>query len=333
MSDKRVLTRSEIARQRRAQRAAKELTQTSKRALKPVVPVSRVAPVPIVVNRKHVANQRRFNVALGLPEIHLHKPSISVQRLHASWRLASVFIALLLTTAVYLVLTLPYFHVPSATVLGNNRLSHDEIESVLGVLGQSIFTVQPDQVAMRLRMNYPELLSAQVNVYLPNHVYVTVTERQPVIVWQQDSGYTWIDATGVAFRPRGSVTGLVPVIGLAVPPAGVPPLDDPVSAPPYMQKELVDAILALAPNVPAGTTMVFDRSFGLGWTDNRGWKSFFGTSAHDMPLKVRVYQSLVDSLVKRGTVPSFISVMYPDAPFYRVAAVDPQASPVVNNGN
>jgi hypothetical protein len=174
----------------------------------------------------------------------------------------------------------------------------------------------------RLRTNYPELLSVQVKVYLPNHVYITVAERQPVIAWQQDEGYTWIDATGVAFRPRGLVVGLVPVIGSAVPPIGSPPLDDPLAPPPYMQKELVDAILALAPTVPADSIMVFDRSFGLGWIDSRGWKSFFGTSAQDMPLKVRVYQSLVDSLVKRGIVPSFINVMYPDAPFYRAVEVE-----------
>jgi hypothetical protein len=332
MSDKQELTRSEIARQRRAQRARKELEQTSRRASKPVVMVARVAPRDAVtrsVTRKRAANQRRFNIALGLPEIHLHKPSIAVQRLHASWRLASISIAVFLSVVIYLALTLPYFRVPSVTVLGNSRLTRDEIESVLGVLGQSIFTVQPNQVAARLRMNYPELLSAQVNVYLPNHVYVTVTERQPVILWQQDGGYTWIDATGVAFRPRGFIAGLVPVQGLVTPPTGAPALDNPSAPPPYMQKELVDAILALAPAVPADSTMVFDRSFGLGWTDSRGWKSFFGTSAHDMPLKVRVYQFLVDSLAQRGIVPSFISVMYPDAPFYRTTKVE--LAPV-NNG-
>jgi hypothetical protein len=324
MSDKKELTRSEIARQRRAQRVMKELTQTSKRALKPAVTVSsRVAPPDAErAARKRVTNQRRFNIALGMPEIHLHKPHLSVPRLHASWRFASVFIVLLLGVAVYLLLSLPYFRIPNATVFGNNRLTREEIESVMGVLGQSIFTVQPDEVETRLRMNYPELLSAQVDVYLPNHVYVTVTERQPVILWQQDEGLTWIDATGVAFRPRGLVAGLVPIKGLVTPPPGSAPLDDPFSPPPYMQKELVDAILILAPNVPADTTMVFDRTFGLGWTDNRGWKSFFGTSAKDMPLKVRVYQSLVDSLVKRGVTPTFISVMYPDAPFYRAVEVE-----------
>jgi cell division protein FtsQ len=319
MSDNQEPTRSEIARQRRAQRAKKELEQTRKRASKPVVMAARVAPRAA---HKRAANQRRFNIALGLPEIHLHKPSIATQRLFASWRLVSISVAVLLSVAIYLALSLPYFRVPNATVLGNNRLTREEIESVTGVIGQSIFTVQPREVATRLRMNYPELLSAQVNVYLPNHVYITITERQPVILWQQNGGYTWIDATGVAFRPRGFVTGLVPIKSLVTPPVGTPALDDPFAPPPYMQKELVDAILALAPTVPADSMMIFDRSFGLGWTDSRGWKSFFGTSAQDMPLKVRVYQSLVDSLASRGVIPSFISVMYPDAPFYRAVEIE-----------
>jgi hypothetical protein len=229
-----------------------------------------------------------------------------------------------LSTAIYFALTLPYFHVSSATVLGNSRLSREELDSVLSVTGQSIFMVQPDEVAARLRMNYPELASAKVNVYLPNHVYVTVTERQPVILWQQDGGYTWIDPAGVAFRPRGEAAGLVTVNGLTTPPAGVASLDDPFSPLPFLQKELVNAILVLSPSVPAGSTMIFDPGYGLGWNDSRGWQAFFGTSAKDMALKVRVYQSLVDSLVSRGRIPVFISVVYPDAPFYRMANVEVQ---------
>jgi hypothetical protein len=328
------LTRAEIARQRRAERAAKELEQTGKRALKPVMPItSRAARMPVVSRPQRIGGvtRRRFNVVLGLPEIHLHRPTITLPRLRPGWRLTSFFIAILLSTAIYLALTLPYFHVPNITLLGNNRLTREEIEAVLAVTGQSIFTVQPDGLATRLRMNYPELASVEVNAYLPNHVYVTVTERRPVILWQQGDGFTWIDPTGVAFRPHGVASALVPVIGLAVPPTGIVPADDPFSPPPYMQKELVDAILVLAPNVPAGSTMVFDPTDGLGWTDSRGWKAFFGTSAHDMPLKVRVYQSLVNSLVGRGKFPEFISVVYPDAPFYRMAEIEVQ-DVTIDNG-
>jgi hypothetical protein len=322
MSEKKELSRSEVARLRRAQRAAQELTQTSKRALKPAVTVSSRVAAPDAATRKRTPKPRRFNIALGMPDIHLHGTSVRSPRFYAGWRLGSLFIVVLLGAALYLLLSLPYFRVPSVTVLGNSRLTRDELEQAMGVLGHSIFTVQPDEVELRLRMNYPELLSAQVDVYLPNHVYVTVTEREPVILWQQDEGYTWIDASGVAFRPRDMVTGLVLVNGLVAPPSDLTPLDDPLSPQPYMQKELVDAILILAPYVPADSIMVFDRTFGLGWTDSRGWKVFFGTSAADMPLKIRVYQSLADSLVERGISPTFINVMYPDAPFYRAVAAE-----------
>ena len=324
MSDRRELTRAEIARRRRAQRTANEMEQTTKRAVKPMVAVT--SRTPISSKPRLVAKPRRFNIALGLPEFHFHKPKISMPRIHANWRLASMLISLLLGAAIYLAFTLPYFFVPSATVLGNARLNRDEITNVLGVVGQSIFTVQPDELETRLRMNYPELLSAEVKVYLPNHVYVTVTERAPVILWQKGEGYTWIDATGVAFRPRGLEAGLVPVVAVDEPPAGLPDLTDLLSPPPYMQKELVNAIIALSPLLPAGSTMTFDSAQGLGWTDPRGWQAYFGTSAHDMPLKIRVYQALVDSLTARNLVPEYISVVYADAPFYRMAVSETEES-------
>jgi cell division septal protein FtsQ len=179
--------------------------------------------------------------------------------------------------------------------------------------------MKPDELETRLRLNYPELASAQVDVYLPNLVYVSVSERQPLILWQQGDGFTWIDASGVAFRPRGQANGLIPVTSLAVPPAGDASRDDPLSPPQYIQKDLVDAILVLAPNVPAGSTLTYHGTDGLGWKDSRGWDIFFGISAADMALKLRVYQSLVDSLAARGQVPVYINVAYPDAPYYRMS--------------
>ena len=250
MSGNQDLTRAELIRRRRTHRTGKELEQTAKRAIKPMVPVtSRTSTMPLSSQPRLVAKPRRFNIALGLlPEGRLHKPNTSMLRFHANWRIVSILTALLLGAVIYLLLTLPTFFVPAATVLGNNRLSKEEINQVLGVTGQSVFTVQPQDVEFRLLMNYPELLSADVKVYLPNQVYVTVSERQPVILWQKGDGYTWIDDTGVAFRPRDFVVGLVPVIASDEPSAGI--ARDSFNQPTYMQKELADAILALAPLVP-----------------------------------------------------------------------------------
>jgi hypothetical protein len=322
MSNKRELTRAEQVRARRAERSAKEMQEAARQATKPMPHVStRVVNKPSYVQPQPKPKQqtaRRFDIALGLPNFTLHKPNIRIPRPAVNWRTASLVMVLLFGVLLYLAWTLPYFRIPQATVLGNNRLTRDEINAVLGVQGQSIFLVKPEEVETRVRLNYPELASAEVKVYLPNYVYVTVTERQPVILLQQGEGFTWVDATGVAFRPRGDGGVLIPLIALAKPPSGVAPLDDPFSPPPYMQKELVDAVLALAPAVPAGSTLTFDAADGLGWTDSRGWKAYFGTSAQDMPLKIQVYRSLVDSLVSKNKVPEYINVAYADAPYYRM---------------
>jgi hypothetical protein len=64
----------------------------------------------------------------------------------------------------------------------------------------------------------------------------------------------------------------------------------------------------------------------LGWKDNRGWLVFFGDTSRNINLKLHIYYSLVDDLIGRGIYPEYISMKFPDAPFYRLAdseAVDP----------
>jgi cell division septal protein FtsQ len=321
MTEKRELSRAEQVRARRRHSITQTLAQNTQRTDKPAMHVitSRAGTSYVQPRRTGNDSRRRFNIALGLPHISLHRPALSLPRLRERWRPASLLLAMLFGALIYLTWTLPYFHVGAATVFGNSRLTQQEIDAVLGVSGQSIFLMQPDDLETRLRLNYPELASAQINVYLPNHVHVSVSERQPLILWQQGDGFTWIDVTGVAFRPRGQVNGLIPVISLATPPAGDAALDDPLSPPQFIQRELVDAIVVLASSVPAGSTLTYHGADGLGWKDSRGWDIFFGTSASDMALKLRVYQSLVDSLAMRGQVPEYINVAYPDAPYYRMS--------------
>ena len=94
-----------------------------------------------------------------------------------------------------------------AQVTGNQILTPADINSALIVAGQPVFLLIPSDLETRLRLNYPELTSVRVTVSLPNFVSVNVTERQPVIRWEQGDGYTWIAEDGVAFRPRGEMPG------------------------------------------------------------------------------------------------------------------------------
>ena len=324
MREKKELSRSEIARQRRAQRTAGELKQTKQRATRPAPPpvTTRVSSTtPVLTKARRGSNRNRYNVAFGLSEVRLNKRGFSLPSFDTDWRTTALVSIVLLGALIYLAFTLPYFQVSGATVTGNNRLSPEEINAVLGVTGDPIFLVHPDQVATQLLTNYPELAAAEVSISLPNHVNVTVTERQPVILWQQDGGMTWIDAAGVAFLPRGLVTGLVMVNGLGMPPVVAAPDEAQFGPKPFVQKELVSAILALAPKVPADSTMIYDPSYGLGWKDSRGWNAFFGTSLKNMPLKAIVYEALVNSLIEQGQTPELISVAYPSAPYYRLSEI------------
>ena len=151
-----------------------------------------------------------------------------------------------------------------------------------------------------------------------------MTERQPVILWQQAGGFTWVDETGTAFRPRGEAQGLIVVQALDTPPVMSIPEDDPLAPPPFIPEETVKAITALAPHVPPGTPILYHPVTGLSWTDGRGWQVVFGTSGDDVEAKVLVYQAMVDWLSQRGIRPILINVAYPNAPFYRVEQVEVQ---------
>ena len=68
----------------------------------------------------------------------------------------------------------------------------------------------------------------------------------------------------------------------------------------------------------AGVPVLYESEMGFGWNDPRGWRVYFGTKASDVELKMRVYESMVNSLAQRGIRPALINVTYPTAPYYRM---------------
>ncbi len=319
MSEKRELTRAEVVRLRRQQQTQKRETRSYELATRPLPPITARANTPYIAPRRTANTHRRLQASISMPGVHVQMPTIAMPRLENGWRLLSLFLTIAMGVAIYLAWTLPTFRVVSAQVQGNQRLSSEEINAVLNSVGQPIFTLKPTDLETRLRINYPELVSAKVGLRLPNIVTVNVTERQPVILWQINNGFTWIDDNGVAFRPRGNADHLISVVALGAPTPGSPSKDDPLSPVPYISSDMVEAIKLLAPHVPAGATLSFDPQYGLGWTDSRGWKVVFGSDPRDLPLKWQVYQSLVNTLLQKGIRPAFISVQYSNAPYYRIS--------------
>jgi cell division septal protein FtsQ len=192
------------------------------------------------------------------------------------------------------------------------------LNAVVNVSGQPIFSLKPADLETRLRLNYPELVFVDVTVSLPNLVSVIVAERHPVVRWEQAGGYTWISEDGVAFRPRGEIAELISVAAVSAPSVAAT-ASDPLSPVPFISPEWVRALKGLAGHVPPGAIIIYEANYGFGWNDPRGWRVYFGTSANDVELKMRVYESMVNSLTQRGIRPALINVTYPTAPYYRMS--------------
>jgi hypothetical protein len=244
---------------------------------------------------------------------------ISIARPNLGRRLPSFLVVLLLGSALYFAFNTPQLRVAQAQVMGNQMLTPAEVNSALDISGEPTFLLMPAELEKRLRVQFPELAAAKVDVELPNTVSVQVVERKPVIRWEQGDGYTWVSEDGIAFRPHGDLPGLISVMALSAPPIEGIVSPDSFTPAPFLSPEMVRAIKGLAGHVPPGVPIIYEESFGLGWNDPRGWKVYFGTSGNDIELKVRVYESMVASLTQRGIQPVLINVTYPTAPYYRLS--------------
>lgn len=282
--------------------------------------------------------RRRYDVTLDVPGAELQLPSLPMVKV--GWRALSGLLALMMIACLFILWKSPAFQVTTVEAEGLERLTVANLNAVLDVLGNSVFSLDPMVMEQALIRYFPELDDISVNVGLPAHVSVYVTERQPVLSWYQDAREVWVDAEGVAFIPRGNPGELVRIQGygdtpeaiadVKVPPADslpdgsiyIPAIEMDSSGeavePARLPVDLVQAILILGGQIPAGIQLVYDSQHGLGWEDPLGWQVYFGTQTSDMAQRMVVYQGVVDYLIDHGLQPELVSVEYLHAPYYRM---------------
>jgi cell division protein FtsQ len=256
-----------------------------------------------------------YDIAFTIGHTKVHAPALNLPQLGPRW--VSAGMTLLLGFLLFAMWTASPFLVKAAGVRGNQRLDAAEINAVIGFIGEPIFKAIPSQIEANLRTAFSDLESISVHVGFPNHLIVDVVERIPVLAWYQDGVVTWVDANGVAFMPRGEFSGLIQVAanGSPIPVASDPAL--PLVEQKFIAPEMVQALTDLVPDVPAGMPMIFDPQYGMGWQDPLGWTVYFGQDSTNIPMKLVVYQAIVNSLTLQGVQPSLISVEYLNAPFYK----------------
>lgn len=326
MQSRQTIPRSDVVRQRRTSRPRKSKGLVSSRrtpkaalpAQPPILIRGGVEGINTPKRQRSRQTKRRFDVVLSTPGAEMRLPSLP--RLAIGWRLLSGLLVIGLASLIYLTWTDPVFQVTALQINGLQRLDNQDIASVVGVLGKPIYLVQPEKVQDAIQAAFPEIMSVAVAVRIPAEVQVELVERQPILVWEQDGQTFWVDASGVAFPPRGEDGPSVQVeaVGWPAPSTseGNPQYEN--TAVQLLSADMVDAVMRIEEEAPKKTTLVYDSQHGLGWKDSRGWEVFFGTDVEDIDIKLQVYKTLVKRLKKEQVRPELISVEFVNAPFYRL---------------
>ncbi len=316
------LSRAAIVRQRRAERKAQEAKETAEKSvLKPVAPIRPSEKTSFIGVKKRKVKIQRYEANAFAPasdSLHPIAP-LSIPAIRFEWRAASAMLAIALSVVLYLLFTSPNFMIATPQISGNQYIATETLNETLALSGKTIFALIPENLERDLLLAYPGLADVDIALSLPNVASVTVRERQPALIWQQDGKVAWIDVEGVAFRATSQVEGLITVNALGSPPAPVVDTSarSELAPPPYIAPETVIALQSLVTHVPPGTPIIYDPKSGLGWTDPRGWTVQLGSITEEIGLKLRLYKTIVSWLEQNNIRPILINLEHPHAPYYR----------------
>lgn len=111
------------------------------------------------------------------------------------------------------------FAIQNILVEGRVHTDPDVIRAILNVTeGDSVFAVTPEKVKADLE-KISWIKSAQVERRLPDTIYVGLTERTPIALWQKDQKISVVDAEGVVLTDQNleQFQHLMMVVGTGAP--------------------------------------------------------------------------------------------------------------------
>ncbi len=288
-------TRAEKVRARRA---------IQRRRLEPLAGKSK----PKASRRAH-RPRRRFDLAIP-SELGAEIRLPAIPAIHAGPRLLSFVLLGLVVYGLLAIKGASAFFVADADVVGAKMLTADQVRSIARVDRESIFSVDP-RAGMAHFSSIAEVADVRVKVKWPNKVEIDITERQPVVAWDDDGRRWWISSEGVAFLDHGEWPDLVTIVSdqpvLAI-------SDDPLAK--VIPDKILVAASVLSSQLPKGTTLRYDPVYGLGFDDPKGWTAYFGVDG-DMLMKMRLYDALAAQLADQGIQANMVSVKDPSTPYYR----------------
>lgn len=263
--------------------------------------------------------RRRSELRHGVQSINYEAtashPRLSIVPVLKFWqrrgaRLSGLLILVLLSWALYLLVSQPMFFVYGAEIKGNVAVSAREIYIASGIDSQSVFWINPARVADRI-VGLPNIKSASVSVSLPAQVRIEVVERRPELLWQTGDTVWWVDHEGMIVPPKGDLTGMFRIVD-----------DDrqPLKAGFQIDQTIVQGAQTLRMLVPDVSFVRYSRSKGLTAATPEGWPVYLGEGSQ-IKAKLVVLTAVLAELKERNVTPAYIDLRDPLRPVYQPQSI------------
>lgn len=335
--------RSEFLRRQRLLQGEKKITKVTQRAAAFLdSETERQSKFKLFHKKVDKSNPSDRPYPLSANELPNEKKRKEKVKIRIGWRFFSGLLTIVFSACLLAGWQLADFKVSSIEISGTERITPEEVQAVLNVSQQPIFTVIPEEITQKISHAFPEFMNINISAVFPNKVTISVKERKPILAWKMSNAIFWVDEQGVIIPARGNADGLLTIESPSLPFFSQmnPENESEPLIEKYQEKKdywklprysmvwfeyhryidpgLMNAIVQLNLHIPAERTFLFDPHRGLGWNDAHGWKIFVGLDLERINEKMLAYERIVSELTSQGIHPSLVSVEYLHAPYYRM---------------
>jgi len=157
------------------------------------------------MSMRKLPKRQAYRPAVGIKTPHL-KPKRSLGQIFA---ILVVLVALL--SSAYFVLLSGYFNIKDVTVVGNNKVSYNQVSEIVNktitsgspiqkIFNQNVLFAKTSNIASEIKTNLPLVESIKIKRELPGKLVVKIREREPVLAWQTGANLYVIDREGIALE-------------------------------------------------------------------------------------------------------------------------------------
>jgi len=134
------------------------------------------------------------------------------------WLFSFIFITGAL--ALRFILFSDYFQIKNIQISGNSKVSNADLDNlvrnyvkskILFLPTESIFLVNPEKVKSAILDSYPDIGTVSLSRKMPNSLSLTIEERKPEAVFNNQGAYFLIDKKGVAFETASTAADFLKI--------------------------------------------------------------------------------------------------------------------------